>query len=175
MKDNGFTVVEILITLAIFGAVIAMVATIGPTIAQKSKLNQAANELISDLNLAKQMASSENRYVAIDFSDDGTFYTIRKQYDITYFDVDPSSLDSEYSWIPVKTAKPLEGDQFFRVEDVTDFAFSATGLVRVFDYSNPDPTQITLTVFIKKKRYAGNIDFKKKIKIYPYGGVRVEE
>lgn len=175
MKNKGFTVVELLIVIAVFGVIVVMVATISPAIAQKSKLNRAANELISDLTMAKQLASTENRYVAVDFSDDGKSYTIRKQYDIMYFDADPNNLDEESSWVHVKTAKPLDGDKFFKPEDITDFAFSSTGQVRLFDFDNPDPTKIELTVFIERRRSAGNMDLSKKIKVYPYGGIRIEE
>jgi len=175
MKQKGFSVVELLIVLTVFGAVIVAVATVSPVIANKSKLNRVANELVSNLNLAKQMASMENCYVAVDFSDDGKSYTIRKQADVTSFDADPTNLQNEASWEKVKVVRPLYGDRFFQSNEVKDFAFSPTGSVRIFDLSNTEPTRVELLVYIKKKQSAGDIDLSKKIKIYPYGGISVEE
>ncbi|MCK5056146.1 MAG: prepilin-type N-terminal cleavage/methylation domain-containing protein [Candidatus Aminicenantes bacterium] len=175
MRQEGFTLIELLIVLVLFGAIIVMVATVSPAIALKSKLNRSVNELISDLNFAKQVASSENCYVSIIFGDNGTSYTIRKLTDITNFYIDSSEMEYETIWEKIKTARPLDGDPFFQKDEVTDFAFSSTGLVRLFDISNKEPARIDLVIFIKKKQSAGDIDFSKKIKIYPYGGVSVEE
>jgi prepilin-type N-terminal cleavage/methylation domain-containing protein len=174
MKNKGFTMVELLIVISVFGIVVAMVATISPSVARRSKMNRAANELIADINLAKQLASAESRYVAVDFSDTGTFYTIRKQVNVISFNADDDDLDDESFWAIVKEGRPLDGDVFFKPEDITDFAFSSTGKTRLFDADKPDPTLITINVFIKKKSGAGGMDFVKEIKIYPYGGIRIE-
>lgn len=173
MKNKGFTLVEMLIVIAIFGIVAVMVATISPAIAQRSRMNRATNELVSDLNMAKQLASTENRFVAIDFSDDGRSYIIWKRLKFS-FEADPAKLTDADEWRRVKIAKPLDGDEFFNSANMTDFAFSSTGETRIFDVDNPDPTKITLTVFIKK-RQSNHLEHTRIIQVYPYGGIRVEQ
>ena len=173
MKNKGFTLVEMLIVIAIFGLIAVMVATISPAIAQRSRMNRATNELVSDLNMAKQLASTENRFVAVDFSTDGRSYTIRKLKEFL-FNPDPMKLTDDDIWVHVKTAKPLDGDQFFNAAAMTDFAFNSTGETRLFDADNPDPTLITLSIFIKKRR-SNDLEHTKQIKVYPYGGIRVEQ
>ena len=175
MKQKGYTLIEIMIVLSIFTAVVVLIAMVSPAIAKRSILNRTTNTLIADINLAKQMASTENCYFAVDFSDDGKSYTIRKQVDIAVFDPEPANLQDEYIWEKVKTIRPLDGKMFFQSGDMTDFAFSSTGLVRLFDISNTEPSRIDLIASTKKKQSPGDIDYSKKIKIYPYGGLSVEQ
>lgn len=175
MKQKGYTLLEIMLVLIIFAAVMVMIATVSPAIAQKSKLNRATNELIADLNLAKQVASSENCYVAVIFGDDGKSYAIRKLTDITRFYASPTETDYGTVWEKIKVVRPFYGDPFFQSDEVTDFAFSSTGLVRLFDVDDQEPARVNLVVSIKKKQSAGEIDYSKKIKIYPYGGISVEQ
>lgn len=172
MKNKGFTTIELLVTIAILGIIVVMVATISPSIIQRTKLNGVVNELLSDLNMAKQIASSENRYVMIDFSDDGSFYTLRKQHDPMVFDI--SDVEDENIWQTIKKVRPLDDAKFFETGGVTDFALSSTGQTRLLDEFNPDPAQITLEICVKKRQVSGDVDYIKKIIVYPYGGIKLE-
>ncbi len=172
MNKKGFTTIELVITISILGIIVVMIATVSPSIIQRTKLNGVVNELLSDINMAKQIASSENRYVIIDFSEDGSFYTLRKQYDPMTFDI--SDLEDEDIWQTIKKVRPLDDAAFFETSGVTDFALSSTGQTRLLDSSNPDPVQVTLEVCIKRKQVSGDVDYTKKIIIYPYGGVKLE-
>ena len=170
MKNKGFTVVELLVTIAILGAMVIMVATMSPAVGQRSKLNRIVNKLLADINFAKQQASSENRYIAIGFSVKGTSYTLYRQEDTMNFNSDLGSTDD---WTKIKSVSPLEGETFFKSANMTDFAISSTGEVRTLD--SEEPTHITLTIFKKKEKYSTNIAYSKKIYIYPYGGIRLEK
>ncbi|MCK4763932.1 MAG: prepilin-type N-terminal cleavage/methylation domain-containing protein [Candidatus Aminicenantes bacterium] len=173
MKKQGFTVIELLVVIAIFGAVVAMVASIGPSVGKRAKLNRTVNSFVADINLAKNLASAENKFVAIDFSDDGASYRILKQKDIMYLD---PTFDTSYGWTYIKTVNPLEGESFFNPDNVVDIAFNSTG--QPHDVNTQQAQQFIFTIFVKKSRSgppeADNIDYIKKVTIYPYGGVKIE-
>jgi len=173
MKRRGFTTVELVVVLSIFAIIVLMTISLGPKMGQTSRLNRAVNQLVSDINLAKQMAATENRYMVFDFSDDGTYYTIRKQHDVSYFS---TYIEDNYSWEVIKKASPLEGEDFFRADGVSDFAINSTGEVRLID--SVGPAHIDLTFFIKKSRWATpeneNIAISKKVSLFPYGGIKIE-
>jgi len=173
MKRRGFTTVELVVVLSVFAVVVMMTISLGPRIGQTSRLNKTVNQVVADINLAKQMAASENRYIVFDFSDDGTYYTIRKQHDISYFN---TYTGDNYSWEVVKKVSPLEGEDFFRGDEVDDFAINSTGEVRLIDTSGP--AHIDITFFLKKHRWAppddDNIAISKKISLFPYGGIKIE-
>lgn len=176
-KSRGFTVVELLVVIAVLGVVVVMTVSLGPRLGQSSRLNKTVNEVVSNINLAKQLASSENRFVALDFSSDGTYYQVKRQRDVSYFS---TSLTDTFSWEVVKTVRPMDGEQFFKDDGTAgaiDFAVSSIGAVRkIFD---PNPAEITLNFFIKKSKYAtaspDNIVFSRKVVIYPYGGVKIDK
>ncbi len=173
-KNRGFSVFELLVVIAVFGVVVYMTISLSPMLGLSSRLNKAVNRVISDINFAKQMASAENRYVVIDFSSDGTTYTIKKQKDISFFN---PSLDDDSSWDTVRSFRPWGKEQFFRTAEVKDFAVNSIGEVR--EITNPGPTKISLKFFVKKNKWGyvsdENIALSKRVVIFPYGGVKVEK
>ncbi len=171
MNKKGFSVVELLVVIALFGIIVAMVASVGPAVRQRARLNSTVNGLVSDLNLAKQMASAEGRFIAVEFSNDGTFYRLWKQKNIAVFSTTIDSTD----WELIKKVDPLDGEAFFKTGKVTNFVFTTTGTVRLLSIVNTAPANVTLQIIIKESRYSPIVAFTKEIKVFPYGGIRIEE
>jgi general secretion pathway protein H len=64
-QDDGFTLLEILIVLAIMGAVLGIVVTHGPVRSQALQTRAAAGALAQTLRIARAQAIERSRIVAV--------------------------------------------------------------------------------------------------------------
>lgn len=173
MKNKkGFSVVELMITLMILGILIVMIGSTGKDAIQRSSFTSAVNGFVADLDMARQLAARENRYVAFDFNETGTSYTMKVQQRVG---VSPKN---ENNYDQVKVVSPLDGEQF--VEYPRDFAVNSEGFTMAYPV---DPAAGPISVdlrFIKKKSreataYDQNYDYTRKVLIFPSGGIQIEE
>jgi Tfp pilus assembly protein FimT len=172
MKNEGYTVTELVVVVTLIGIITVIGASIGSRVFKSAKMATITNRLISDINFAKMLASRESKFIAITFENEGTSYRVRKQKDF----------GDLVNFEDVKRVRPLEGEVFFRIADVNSFAVNSTG--EIFSYSESggvsgDPTQIKLTLIIKKSKTGDdsttNVALHKKLLLYPYGGVKIEK
>jgi prepilin-type N-terminal cleavage/methylation domain-containing protein len=165
---KGFSVVEMLVTLALLSIIVVLTLRVGESVTANSRITGLINNFLADFSQAKLLASGENRYVAVTFSADGRSYSIRKQTDV-----------SDYTaWTLVKTEIPLSDRTFFNTVDVSDFAINSTGEVRSLPINiNASPTGVILKFFIRKGlgRSTDEIAYNRTIQIFPYGGLKVEK
>jgi prepilin-type N-terminal cleavage/methylation domain-containing protein len=165
---KGFTVVELLITLALLSIIVVLTLRVGESVTANSRITGLINNFLADFSQAKLLASSENRYVAITFSADGRSYTIQKQTDV-----------SDYlTWTLVKTEIPLSDRTFFNSADVSDFAINSTGEVRSLPIDiTASPAGVILKFYIRKGggTPSDGIAYNRTIRIFPSGGLKVEK
>lgn len=168
-KNEGFTVVELLVTVSIFALFVAISLRIGHSTVQRSSFNAAINQFVADFYSVRQLAAMENRYVAIVFDPSGTSYSIRVQKEVkTTLTANPAT------YLANKEVTPMAGDEFFESGNVADFAINSTGVVRAYPVvPSSDPVQLTLN-FFKKDRASEEIEYQKRIWIYPTGGIKIE-
>jgi prepilin-type N-terminal cleavage/methylation domain-containing protein len=165
-KNKGFSIIEMLVTLLVLAIFLTMVVSMGRSVTQRASFTAAFNQFVADFYFARQLASKENKYVAMVFDDLGRFYTIRVQAEL---DDDLTDFRSYYDF---KKITPLDGIEFF--SGATDFAFNSTGLVRAYPVNlNLDPISVSIT-FFKKHEATGKMDYKKSVLIYPTGGIKIE-
>jgi prepilin-type N-terminal cleavage/methylation domain-containing protein len=167
-KNKGFTIVELLITIALLAVVVVIGLNMGRSAVQRAKFTAAINQFVADFSLARQLASRENRYVAIDFDDNGTSYRILVQKQVqTPLTEDTSSYEVN------KTVEPYGGESF--VSGAQDFAVNSMGVIRAFPVNTGSaPLTVTLN-FFRKQGLTDNIDYQSRITIYPSGGVKIEK
>ncbi|UCH92429.1 MAG: prepilin-type N-terminal cleavage/methylation domain-containing protein [Candidatus Aminicenantes bacterium] len=174
-KKRGFTVVEMLVTVAILAVLIVMALQMGRSAVQKATLTAAINEFIADFNYARQLASRENRYVAFVFNDTGTAYTIRV---LRRVSLNPTL---ETSYVDHKTHSPLGGEPCLK--DTTDFAVNSMGVIRQYPV-DPNANPITVTMDFYKAQEGAEwetsydpslVDYQKTITIFPTGGIKIED
>jgi prepilin-type N-terminal cleavage/methylation domain-containing protein len=166
-KNRGFTIVEMIVTLAILAIMFTLSLGIGRSSMQRATFTSAYNQFIADFYYARQMASKEGRYVAMVFDPFGRFYTIRIQ---TTIDAD---LTDDANYLDVKKVEPLGGAEFFT--GAFDFAFNSTGTVRSYPVNvDSAPISFSMTIF-KKDEASGKMDFQKTVWIYPSGGIKLEK
>jgi prepilin-type N-terminal cleavage/methylation domain-containing protein len=73
-KENGFTILELMVVIAILATLTAIAMPSFFSRNSQSKLSGAANNLRGDLQMAKSRAMRENAIVVVDFTPNG--YTI---------------------------------------------------------------------------------------------------
>lgn len=171
MKNNkGFTIMELLITMAILAVFIGMTMNLGRGSLQRAKFTDAFNQFVADFYSARQMAALENKYVAMVFDQQGRFYTIRIQKGI---DEDPGTEDSYEDY---KKVDPLLGEKFFEFIGAEDnFAINAVGTVRTYPV-NVQKAPISVTIrFFKTHEVTGAEDYSKTVWIYPSGGIKIDK
>ena len=79
-REKGYSIIQLLVVILLIGILsMITVTSLGRNPTRRINFNSAINTFLADYNLAKQTAASNNRYVVIEFSNDGTFYTIKKQ------------------------------------------------------------------------------------------------
>lgn len=167
-KYNGFTLIEMLITLAILAVFVALALSLTRTSVERAGFTSAVNQFVSDFYAARQLAARENKYVAIVFAGSGTSYTVRI---LSSMVANPEDVNN---YISLKTVEPMGGELFFDPADATSFAFDSTGVVRAYPVDrDAAPISFTLT-FFRKSVSAGEADFKKTIQVYPSGGIKIE-
>jgi prepilin-type N-terminal cleavage/methylation domain-containing protein len=161
--NSGFTVIELLVTLAIIGVLLIVTVGVGRSAIQRASFTNVLNQFVADVSYARQLASRLNRYVAIDFDDAGRYYVIKVQDKIgNYTDFSDN-----------KTVDPLSGREFFA--NATDFAVNSMGIVRGFPVvANSPPITVTID-FLQKNRSSGDVDYKKKVTVFSSGGIKIEE
>jgi len=166
-KKNGFTIIELLVTIAIIGIITVIGINMGRSAVQRSMFTAAINQFVADFSLARQLASRENRYVAIDFDADGTSYRLLVQKSIQT----PLTTDAN-SYRVNKTVVPYNGETFLNSAD--DFAVNSRGVVRAFPVvAGSSPISVTIN-FFRKKGKTDTIDYQRTITIYPSGGIKIE-
>ncbi len=167
-KKLGFTIVELLVVLLLLSILVFLSMSIGESVTSNSRITGLINNFLADFSAAKLLASTENRYVSITFSNDGRSYTIQKQTDV-----------SDYTqWTLVKTVTPLSDRPFFDVGAVSDFAVNSTGMVRALPIViNDNPINVSLVFYIRKGpgTTSSPIAYQRTIQIFPYGGLKVEK
>lgn len=170
-NKNGFSVLELLITLFFLSILLVMIGKTGRSTIQRSSFTSAVNGFVADVGLARQLAARENRYVAFDFDVKGTSYTIKVQQRVGVSPMDENNYDE------LKSVSPMDGEQF--VEVPQDFAVNSAGMTMLYPV-NPasGPTSINLK-FIKKKSSEAlaiekNYDYEKSVKIFPSGGIQID-
>ena len=167
-KNDGYTVVQLLLVIAIFSVFTVLALNIGRSAVQRSDFTGVINNFIADYTYAKQYAIRENCYVWFDFSSNGKSYTIKSQASVGDFD----------NWKVIQrksNVMPLSGQQFFNGSEVEGFTINSMGEVYAYPMgSSPQPTSVTLTFFVKNKT-TDVVDYQKTVNIFPYGGVKVEK
>ena len=167
-KKTGFSIVEMLIILAVLSVIVMLTLRVGESVTTNSRITGVVNNFLADFSAAKLLASTENRYVSITFSADGRSYTLQKQTDVSNY----------LNWTHVKTVTPLSDRPFFDAAGVSDFAINSTGEVRALPIVISDsPINVTLSFYIRRGRGAATdpIAYTRTIRIFPYGGLKVEK
>jgi prepilin-type N-terminal cleavage/methylation domain-containing protein len=168
-KIRGFTLLETLVTLAVLGVFVVLSINFSRSSVQRASFNVAFNQFVADFYYTRQLAARENRYAGIIFNINGTSYDIVIQREIQ---TPPTTADPS-TYVIKKSVSPLDGEVFFDGTTATNFALNSTGLVRAIPV-NPDaaPIQFSLDFF---KKYKDEIAFKRTIRIYPSGGIKIEK
>jgi len=170
-KKKGFSVVELLVTIGIMALILVLSLQMGRRSVNRASFTAAINNFVADFNYARQLATRENRYVAFDFSSDGTSYTIRI---LRGVGLDPQLEDSYKN---DKKAEPMDGEQCF--SSATDFAVDSMGVIRQYPVDpNSSPITVTLDFFkIASKGGTGTSekDYEKTVTIFPTGGIKIED
>lgn len=165
-RNRGFTVVELLVALGIFGLLAVLAINIGRSSMQRAAFSSAVNSFVSDFSAVKQQASMENRYMAVDFNDTGTGYTILRQ----------RNLDDFVNWQPLRTVNPMEGKPFFPAGEADDFMVNSTGEVFAFPVTGtvPQSVQVSMSFFIYKPG-TSQVDYQRQVRIFPTGGIKIDQ
>ena len=164
-KSTGFTLVELLVGLAIFGLLAVMAVNFGRSSLQRASFSSTVNTFLADFSSIKQQAATENRYLVLDFNAGGTGYVIRRQ----------QNLDDFANWDAVRTMTPMDGKQFFLPGSAQDFAVNSVGEVFTFPIAGtPQPVQVSMNFFIYK-RGTTLVDYKRLVRIFPTGGIKIDE
>lgn len=150
-KNNGFTLVELLIVLSFIGVFVAMTINFSMRNKDRWSLRDTARTLTSVFYQAKQRASRENASVRLDVGlEKFTMYWEK----------------TAGNWEELKS-EPFP--EKINVSATDNFLISPSGFIL-----NPDNTlSNTRTITLTAPRGAG-VDTM-TITIYPYGGLRVEK
>ena len=170
-KKRGFSVVEMLVAIAIMALIVVLSLQMGRSGIQRSTFTAAINQFVADFNYARLLATRENRYVAFDFDSKGATYTIRV---LRSVGLDPQVADN---YRIQKTGSPMDGEACF--SGVTDFAINSMGVIRQYPVDpNSNPITVTLNFYKAKKgteSAAPVKDYQKTITIFPTGGIKIED
>jgi prepilin-type N-terminal cleavage/methylation domain-containing protein len=182
-KKRGFTLTELLVTVAVLGMLIVLGSRLGQRTIQRADFTASINRFVADVNYSRMMSAKDNRYVAIDFNNTGTEYSVLIQRYIWSDISQPYNYnapnDPNNPWILLKTVSPMFEKEFFDVNDATykvkDFAVNALGMVRLYPVDlNSTPTSVKFYVFRMGER-DWDVAYKRLIIIYPSGGIKIEK
>lgn len=161
--NSGYSIIELLVALAMIAILLTISISVGRGAVHRANFTSVLNGFMADFNYARQLATRLNRYVAIDFDDQGRSYQILVQRNIgdyVNFDVD-------------RTVEPLGGDEF--LASSTDFIVNSMGLIRAYPVvANSPPIQVVLE-FIQKNKANTSTVYKTDVTIFPSGGIKIEE
>lgn len=165
-KKEGFSIIELLISLVVMAVIILFTLNIGRSAMQRAGFDSAVNQFVADYNYARQRAAQTNRYVAFVFNPTAGSYNILVQ------NASHVSLADPNNYALYKTIAPLNGEAFFNVSD--NFAVSSTGVIHRYPVIvTAPPISINITFF--KKSQKGKDDFQRFMTIFPYGGLKLTE
>lgn len=150
---NGFTVIELLVTIAVFSVMIMITVGISMDQAGRAGLKGSSNELIGEINTVRGKAAKENRAIALSFTD-----TTYKEHFL-----------ENGIWNPdLAVHSPVDGKVATgtSISNSTTIVFNSQGIL-----IDPNTFQIrgSITLTLESTRLDGI-----KIKIYPYGGIKVK-
>jgi prepilin-type N-terminal cleavage/methylation domain-containing protein len=170
IKKNGFTVVEMLVSLLLLAVLVAISFSVGRETIARADFTSTVNQFISDFSFARQLAARENRYAAITFDSEGTTYSVLLQREVAQ---DPASTAS---FTEMKKVEPMNGKQFI-AKNTPGFMVNAMGITRKFPYdpANADPITVTVDFFRNDVTKVDVILFKKTLTIFPSGGIKIED
>jgi len=150
---NGFSVIELLVALAVFSVVILITVGLSVDQAKRAGLKGSSNELIGEINTVRGRAAKENRAVALTF----TSKTYKEHfYENGVWNPDLSThTDPDGSFADGVTYK-----------NGSTVVFNSQGILI-------DPTTFQIRGNITLTLESSELDGI-KIKIYSYGGIRVK-
>ncbi len=152
-KKRGMTIIELLVTMAVFSVTIVVVLGMSNAGINRSGLKTTSNEILGMINMVKSKAAKENRPIALTFTD------------TTYME----HFYESGIWTPDLTDKtPIDG-KVAGGTSLTSFstiAFNSRGILI-------DPNTFMINAGVKltlESKYGDGI----KIKVISYGGVQVK-
>ncbi len=176
MKNNkGFSLIELLIVMALAVVLMAMAMSIGSRAIKNAAYSGAVNRLLAEISYVKQLAARENRYVLFEFKDDGRSYSIKRQVDIS----NPNTFNDV-----VRNGSFFEDgaaglDEFYDKNLADTYSFVVNSMGMVFKKSditgggsNPIPHDVKVNVSFKNN---GRVTERDRIVISPSGGVNVKK
>jgi prepilin-type N-terminal cleavage/methylation domain-containing protein len=164
-RKRGYSVVELLVTIALLATILAISIGIGRNAMQRANFTSVLNGFMADFNYARQLASRLNRYVAIEFDDEGRTYTMLVQRNVGDF------INFDHH----KTVDPLGGQEFYDPLTARDFVVNSMGIIRPYPVvANAAPIQVVLD-FVQKRKSTGSTAYKTQVTIFPSGGIKIED
>ena len=118
-NSRGFTLVELMIVVAIMGMLSIIAVTSTVNILPRYKLQKAARDMVSSFRNARIMAIKFNRSVVVEFNTTGGYYTL---------DGNKRTLTDYYGSGGIKFGFPGRSDSVHFSSGGTSIAFNATGL-----------------------------------------------
>ncbi len=179
MKNNGFSVIELLVSVIIVGVLLGLVLTVGRHTIKRSEFTSTLNQFVSDVAYARQLAARENRYVAVVFDATGTEYTNQLETKISG-NIAAAESDADYNFTVVKRVEPMNGQQF-NDGSVKGFLVNSVGETYKFPYDllNPEPARVTVRFFrvlgAKEGEPSTAYEIERYITLTPLGGLIVED
>lgn len=163
-KNRGFTIIELLVMVALIGIIVMVASTVSESIRLKSRIAGVVNNFISDFNRAKILAAAENRYVAFVFNPNGSSYDVLKQQLI-------GDLNTG-NWTRISRFNPTETERFFETATVESFAVNSLGEIRKLPLvANSMPVSIQQVFSFN---WHGN-GYSAIMTIQAYGGLKIEK
>lgn len=168
-RKKGFTITETVVTLLILSIFLVLTMNVGSNTVKRASFVSAFNTFVADYYWAQSRAARENRFVAIDFDVPNQVYRIKMQDNFIMTQMGTMDMNTV-----LKVVKPLEYEPFFDGAGVKSFAISPQGDIYLFPMMvGGEPTNVDLT-FFKKDLETGNYAYKKILRLYPSGGVKIE-
>jgi prepilin-type N-terminal cleavage/methylation domain-containing protein len=168
-KESGFSLIELLVVLAIVGVITVMTVSISRNAIQQNSNASGINQIIADIASIKQSAVKENRYFAMRFNATGTSYSIQRQ----------TTIGNLANWTHVTTIQPLDGGIFFDTALLTTtwrgFAINPLGMVYSLTSTgiSAGPESKNFNFISKKRNNSTEIIYSKNIQVYSNGGMKI--